>query len=70
MLKFKIIIKNELIRKFVSETLLRRPEPIYMHVSYVLESRFSAGMKKPISMTFGFLNKEWSNVKKMLFILL
>ena len=58
MLKLKVIIKNELIRKFISKKFLTRPDPIYMHVSYVFELCFSAGMKKPISMTFGILNKE------------
>ena len=50
--------------------LLRWPEPIYMRVGYVFESRFSAGMILLISMIFGILNKEWSNFKKMLFIFL
>ena len=45
-------------------TLLRWPEPIYMRVRYVFESRFSAGMIKPISMIFGILNNKWSNFKK------
>ena len=44
------------------------PEPIYMPVGYVFESRFSA--EKPISMIFGILNKEGSNFKKLLFIFL
>ena len=51
-------------------TLLRWPEPIYMRVGYVFESRFSAGMIKPISMIFGILYKKCSNFKKMLFIFL
>ena len=41
---------------------LRWPEPIHMRVGYVFESRFSAEMILPISMIFGILNKEWSNV--------
>ena len=41
-----------------------------MRIGYVFESRFLAGIISPISMIFGILNKEWSNVKKMLFILL
>ena len=49
---------------------LRCRKPIYMRVGFVLESRFSAEMIWPISMIFGILNKEWSNFKKMLFILL
>ena len=49
---------------------LRWPEPIYMRVGYVSESRFLAGMIYLISMIFGILNKEWSNFKKMLFIFL
>ena len=49
---------------------LKWPEPIYMRVGYVFESRFSAEMILPISMIFGILNKEWSNVKKLLFIFL
>ena len=40
---------------------VRWPEPIYMRVGYVFESRFSAEMILPISMIFGILNKEWSN---------
>ena len=48
--------------------LLRYPEPIYLRVGYVFESSFSAEMIQPISMSFGILNKEWSNFKKMLFI--
>ena len=43
---------------------------LYMHISYVFESCFSAGMVKSISMIFGSLNKEWSNFKKMFFIFL
>ena len=35
-----------------------RPEPIYMGVGYVFETRFSAGTIWPISMIFGILNKE------------
>ena len=51
--------------------LLRWPEPIYMRVGYVFESRFSEGVIQPISMIFGVLNIElWSNFKKMLFIFL
>ena len=41
-----------------------------MRVGYVFESRFSAEMILPTSMIFGILNKEWSNVKKLLFIFL
>ena len=37
---------------------------------YVFESRFSAEMILQISIIFGILNKEWSNVKKLLFIFL
>ena len=49
---------------------LRWPEPIYLLVGYVFESGFLAGMIWLISMIFGILNKEWSNIKKMLFIFL
>ena len=41
-----------------------------MHLGYVFESRFSAGMIKPISMIVGILSKEQSNFEEMLFILL
>ena len=44
---------------------LRWPEPIYMHVGYILEWHFSAGTIKPISMIFGIINKEW-NFKKIM----
>ena len=36
----------------------RWPEPIYMRVGYVFESRFSTGTISPISMIFSILNKE------------
>ena len=49
---------------------LRWPEPIYMCVGYVLKSRFSAGKMWSISMILLILNNEWSNFKKLLFILL
>ena len=48
----------------------RWPEPIYVRVGYVLKSPFSAGKTSPISVIFGILNKEWSNLKKLLFIFL
>ena len=50
--------------------LLRWPEPIYMRVGYVFESRFSEGVIQPISMIFGVLNKEWPNFEKIVFIFL
>ena len=49
---------------------LRWPEPIYLRVGYVFQSRFSAAKIWPISIIFGILNKEWSNFKKLLFIFL
>ena len=49
---------------------LRWPEPIYMRVGYVFESRFTAGKIQPISMIFGILNKEWPKFKKMFFTVL
>ena len=50
--------------------LLRWHKPIYLRVGYVFESRFSAGMIEPISMSFGILIKEWSNFKGMVFFFL
>ena len=41
-----------------------------MRVGYVFESHFSAEIILPISMILGILNKEWYNVKKILFIFL
>ena len=40
----------------------------YMRVTYVFESRFSAGTIYPISMIFDVVNKEQKNFKKTLFI--
>ena len=71
--KFFMILQMKIFLLFLSTrkrigNRLRWPEPIYMRVGYVSESRFLAGMIYLISMIFGILNKEWSNFKKMLFI--
>ena len=50
---------------------LRWLEPVYIRVCYVFESRFSG---ETINLTdfyvFGILNKEWWNLKKIIFIFL
>ena len=46
--------------------IMQWPNPIYMRVGYVFESRFSARTIWPISMIFGIGNKKWWNFKKVL----
>ena len=47
--------------------LLRWPEPIYMRVGCVFESRFSEEMIQPISTIFGIRKKECATLKKGFF---